>query len=98
MYIISSSLVEQRFTGKQSDHTVFGHIPSSANKMYTLWSYLLKNQINAHPFFLKSNAILLYENDFKYIKDFNWSFKLWDKFRKITALPSNILDAYYEII
>ena len=72
MYIISSSLVEQRFTGKQSDHTVFGHIPFSVNKMYNLWSFLFKNEMNAHPSLWKSNASLIDKNDFKYIKDFSW--------------------------
>ena len=84
LYIISSSLVEQRFTGKQADQTAFGHIPSSINKMYYLWNHLFKNQLIAHPSLYKANASLISENDFKYIKDFNWAHNFWNKY---LALP-----------
>ena len=98
MYIISSSLVEQRFTGKQSDYTVFGHVPSSTNKMFFLWKFLFRNQLKAHPNLLKSNASLIYQNDFNYIKDFSWSFKLWDKYlNPISEISADKNEAYYEI-
>ena len=70
LYIINGNLVDQRFTGKQSDHTVFGHIPHSINKMYSFWSFILNNQINRHPSLLKANTNFLKPGDFKYLKDF----------------------------
>ena len=98
MYIISSSLVEQRFTGKQSDHTVFGHVPSSTNKMFFLWRFLFKTQLETHPNLYRSNASLLYPNDFRYIRDLSWNNKLWDKYLKpIPAIPLDKNEAYYII-
>ena len=94
LYIISSNLVEQRFTGKQADHTVFGHIPGSVSKMYSLWNFLFKNQLAAHPSLYKSNANLISKNDFRYIRDLEWSFKIWDKFLKPN--PVEEIDKYIE--
>lgn len=82
LYIISSNLVDQRFTGKQSDHTVFGHIPNSLNKMYELWNFILKHQLMEHPNLFKTQTSLLSNNDFKYLKDFKWKYEIWDKFIK----------------
>lgn len=96
MYIISSSLVEQRFTGKQSDHTVFGHVPSSTNKMFYLWNFLFKNQLKAHPSLYRSNASLVHPSDFKYIRDFSWSYKLWDIYLN-HGTNSNTNDDYYDV-
>jgi hypothetical protein len=54
--------------------------------------------LKAHPNLLKSNASLIYQNDFNYIKDFSWSFKLWDKYlNPISEISADKNEAYYEI-
>jgi hypothetical protein len=96
LYIISSNLVEQRFTGQQSGHTVFGHIPNSVNKMYELWNFILKHQLTQHPTLLKAKTSLLRTNDFKYLRDFKWKAEIWDKFIK-KPKPVDELDDEYGV-
>ena len=80
LYIINSNLIEQRFLGKQSDHTAFGHIPGQLAKMYSIWDFILKNELSKFPSLHKSNAHLLVPNDFLYIKELKWNDKIWEPF------------------
>jgi hypothetical protein len=73
LYIINNNLVEQRFLGKQSSYTVFGHIPDSLGKMYTLWKNILNTQLANFPNLYKSSEIFL-------IKDFEWNLEIWKPF------------------
>jgi hypothetical protein len=82
LYIINSNLIDQRFTGKQSDFTVFGHLPDQLNKIYNLWDYILRNQMSRFPSLLKINAQVIFENDFKHLKDFRWTSEIWNEFLK----------------
>lgn len=80
MYMVNKGLVESTFMGKHGDHTIFGHIPDSINRMYKLWKYLLANQLSYHPSLKTNNARLLRKKDFTYIPDFNWSEDIWKPF------------------
>lgn len=93
LYIISNGLVEQRFLSKQtSSYTVFGHLPGTLNKIYTLWDFILKNQLNSFPSLCKQNAHLIYPNDFKNLKNFEWSRQLWDEFLRPPVLELDNLN------
>jgi hypothetical protein len=80
LYIINSNLVEQRFTGKESEYTVFGHLPGQLNKIYNLWSIILNNQIVRFPNLKKARASIVEENDFAYLDLFQWTRNIWDKY------------------
>lgn len=80
LYIINGNLIDQRFLGKQSDYTVFGHIPDALGKMYKLWNHILDKQLSRFPNLYKSNANLINKNDFNYLKDFSWDSKIWQPF------------------
>lgn len=71
LYIISPSFVEQRFYGKKSDYTVFGHLIRSINKVYSIWDFILQKVLN--------NIMSNYDN-FKYIENFSWSFDIWNSY------------------
>ena len=77
LYIINSNLVEQKFTGKQSDYTVFGHLPGQLNKLYSLWKKILKKQLTRYPNLYKS--MLVENGDFLYIRNYEWSSQIWRK-------------------
>ena len=63
--------------GKQSSYTVFGHIPESLGKMYTLWKNILNSQLANFPNLYKSKEIFL-------IKDFEWNVDIWKPFYQIS--------------
>ena len=50
--------------------------------MYTLWNHILSKQLSSFPSLYRPNANFLTENDFNYIKDFEWDFDIWKDFYK----------------
>lgn len=80
--------MDQRFLGKQSDYTVFGHIPDALGKMYTIWSHILNKQLSSFPSLHKSDADLITAKDFMYIRDFAWDRKIWEPFYSQTSTNS----------
>jgi hypothetical protein len=89
LYIINTGLVEQRFLGKTGPYTVFGHLPGALSKVYTLWDYILSTQLNMFPHLYLSEANLLLENDFKYLKNFRWSYSIWERYLKTMSLEES---------
>jgi hypothetical protein len=74
VYIINRKLVEQRFKGKQSEYTAFGHLPNHLNGLYNVWKFILERQLYMHPNLNLPVATLIQENDFSYLPDLKWSF------------------------
>ena len=97
LYIVNTNLVEQRFLGKKSEYTVFGHLPGSLNKIYSIWSYILTNQVTRYPGLLNIRARIVYESDFLYLQTFGWSFDLWREFFKPPLQPSKSLNLGFEV-
>lgn len=65
LYIVNRNLVEQQFLGKKSFYTVFGHMPISINKVYNIWSYIMKKE-------LQTNLNNKYS-----AQEFNWDSSMW---------------------
>ena len=94
LYIVNNNLVETRFLGKQSEHTVFGHIPGHINKMYKLWNFVLENQLNRFPSLNRMNPKFLTDNDFIKLNDFYWSKDFWLPFIKSEAKIDNNINSF----
>lgn len=85
LYIVNSGLVESTFQGRHSDHTVFGHIPNSINKMHKLWKFIFENQLVHHPSLGSFNAYLFKKNDFTHLREFSWSSDIWKPYLDINS-------------
>jgi hypothetical protein len=77
VYIVNTNFVEERFTGKQSEYTVFGHLPEKLNTLYRVWKKILKKQFQNNPKLFSTHAEVVQKNDFSYIKNFKWPIDFW---------------------
>lgn len=68
LYIVNRNLVEQQFLGKKSYYTIFGHMPQSINKVYSIWNYIVKKELQKN------------HRNKHFIGDFNWHAQIWDPF------------------
>ena len=79
LYTINTNLAEERFLGKSSAYTVFGHIPNKLNKMYQYWKFIVTSQQNQMPSLKRRDgpASLIYHGDFSFAQDFRWDTNIW---------------------
>ena len=89
LYMINTYLVESTFlNSKQHLYTVFGHLPSHLNAIYSIWDYIVRFQLTRFPSLFKANATLVQPNDFKYLSSFKWSTDIWQPLIEAQYEPS----------
>jgi hypothetical protein len=80
LYEVYPDLVEKKFTEKESEYTIFGHLSESLNKMYSIWEVILENQLRRFPSLYSLNASITGNSDFHYLRPFQWSQNVWNAY------------------